>query len=108
MIELQISRFWYVLNLCALLIAYVNPRGLYVSLSLEVGNALVMLSYFEAKYQKCPISGAISHTDVVFFLFFLKLSQVLASYALCCMFLSLCLACPQDLKSPCFFPNVEA
>ena len=44
-----------------------------------------MLNYFEAKLEKWFSYGSISHGDVVFFGFFLKFSQVLSGYALCCM-----------------------
>ena len=39
----------YALGLCALFIAYKNPRDPYVSLSLEVGNIFLILGCFEEK-----------------------------------------------------------
>ena len=57
----------YAFDICALFIGYVKPRGLYIFLSLEVESTFLILSYFEAKYQKCLLCDPISRRDVVFY-----------------------------------------
>ena len=56
----------YALDLCALFIAYTNPREPCVSRCLEVENTFLIFSYSKEKYQKYLLSGAISHNDVFF------------------------------------------
>ena len=46
------------------------------------------IKLFASKIAKRFSFGAISHSDVVFFGFPIKLSEVLTGYALCCMFFS--------------------
>ena len=59
----------YALGLCALFIVDTNPREPCVSRSLEVGIKFLILSYSQAKGQKCLSCGAISHSDAVFLTF---------------------------------------
>ena len=91
-IEFLISIFGYDLGLCALFIACVNPREFSVSLSLEIERTFLILRCFQ---EKCLSCGVTSKSNVAF-LISLKLFQVFAGYALCCMFLSLCLARPEE------------
>ena len=95
----------YAFGLCALFIAYINTRGPCVSLSLEVGNRVVTLSYSEAKYQKYLLCGSISLGNVVFSPFSLKSSRVHAGYKLCCMFVFLCLGVLRKVKRVLAFPK---
>ena len=82
-IEFLVSSPGYAIGPCTLFIAYMKPRGTCVSLKLETGNTFLIFKYFQAKYLSY---GAIIPRDVAFFCFFIKLSQVLAGYALCCTF----------------------
>ena len=56
----------YALGPCALFIADTNPREPCVSCSSRVVNTFLISSYFQAKWQKRLLCGAISHNDTVF------------------------------------------
>ena len=67
LIEYLISMSWLCFRFMCSVIVDINPREPCVSRSLEVGIALLILSYSKAKGQKCLSCGAISHIDAAFF-----------------------------------------
>ena len=81
LIEFRFLDPGYALSICALFNAYTNPKRACVSLSLEVGNTFLMLSYFETK-SKHVFDVMRFDAVMLLFLFLLKLSQVSAGYAL--------------------------